>query len=42
MSHAFNSYVLTGKNPCINQAVHMLLMHSFSTLHFRILGRRKI
>ena len=29
MSHAIRSHVLTGKNPCINQAIHLLLMNSF-------------
>ena len=29
------------QNPCINQAIHVLLMHSFGTLHIRILGRHK-
>ena len=42
MSHAINSYVLPDKNPCINQAIHALLMHGFSTLHIRILGVTKI
>ena len=28
----------TDKNPCINQAIHVLLMHGFCTLHKRILG----
>ena len=41
MSHAINSLVLTDKNPCINQAIHVLLMHGFCTLHIRILGRHK-
>ena len=27
--HAINIHVLSDKNPCINQAIHMLLMHSF-------------
>ena len=42
MSHAINSNVLTGKNLCINQAIHVLLMHGFRTLHQHILGRYKI
>ena len=29
MSHAINSHILTGKKTCINQAIHVLLMHSF-------------
>ena len=41
MSHAINSHVLTGKTPCINQAIHELLMHGFGTLHIRILDRRE-
>ena len=41
VSQAINSHVLTGKNPCINQAIHMLLMHIFCTLHIRILGHHK-
>ena len=41
VSHAINSHVLTGKNPCINQAIYVLLMHGFCTLHIRILGRHK-
>ena len=41
MSHAINSHVLTDKNPCINQAIHVLLMHGFCALHIRILGRHK-
>ena len=36
VSHAINRHVLTGKNPCINQAIHVLLMHGFCTLHKRI------
>ena len=41
VSHSINSHVLTGKNPSINQAIHVLLMHGFYTLHMRILGRHK-
>ena len=43
VSHAINSHVLTGKSPCINQTIHMLLMHGFCTLHIglHILGRHK-
>ena len=36
-----NSHVLTGKNPCINQAIHVLLMRGLCTLHMRILGHQK-
>ena len=31
--HTFNSHVSTGTNPCINKAIHMLLMHRFGTLN---------
>ena len=40
-SQAINSHVLTGKNPCISQAIHVLLMHGFCILHISILGRHK-
>ena len=40
--HAIISHVLTAKNPCINQAIYVLLMHCFCTLHIRILGRHEI
>ena len=40
-SHAINSHDLTGENPFINQAIHVLLMHGFCTLHTRILGSNK-
>ena len=33
VSHANNSHVLTCKNPCINQAIHVPLMQGFCTLH---------
>ena len=42
VSHAINSHVLTCKKPCINQAIHVLLMHGFCTLHICILGRQNI
>ena len=36
MSHAVYSHVLTGTNPCINKAIHMLLMHGFAVLRISI------
>ena len=37
------SHVLTGTNPCINQAIHDMFMHDFFfTLPIRVLGRHKI
>ena len=32
VSHAINSHVLTSTNPCINKAIHVLLMHGFAVL----------
>ena len=36
--HAINSHVLTGTNPCINKAIHVLLMHGFVVLRISIPG----
>ena len=33
MPQTFNSHVSTGTNPCINKAIHMLLMHEYGTLY---------
>ena len=43
-SHAIRngSHVLTGKTQCINQIIHVLLIHGFKTLHIGILGRRNM
>ena len=41
VSHAINSHVLSGLNPCIIQAIHVLLIHCFCTLHIHILGCHK-
>ena len=30
--HAFNSHVSMSTNPCINKAIHVLLMHGFGIL----------
>ena len=38
MLHAINSHVLTGTNPCINNAIHMLLIHGFAVLRISIPG----
>ena len=38
MSLAINSHVLTGTNPCINKAIHVLLMHRFVVLRISIPG----
>ena len=31
MSHVINSRALTGEKPCINKAIHVLLMHGYAT-----------
>ena len=41
MLHAINSHVLTSTNPCINKAIHVLLMHGFAVLRKRIPGPSK-
>ena len=39
VSHVVNSHFCTSINPCLNQAIHVLLMHSFLlTLGIRIMG----
>ena len=32
MSYAINSHVLTGRNPCIDKTIHVLLIHGFVVL----------
>ena len=34
--HAINSHVLTSTNPCINKAIHVLVMHGFAVLRISI------
>ena len=31
MSHVINSRAITGEKPCINKAIHALLMHGYAT-----------
>ena len=33
MPHAFDNHISAGTNPCINELIHMLLMHRFDTLN---------
>ena len=40
MSHIINSHALTGKKPCINNAIHTLLMHDYATFNMLIPGHR--
>ena len=36
--YAIYSHVSNGTNPCINKAIHVLLMHGFGVLRISILG----
>ena len=38
MWHVINSRALTGKKPCINKAIHMLLMHRYPTFNMLLQG----
>ena len=38
VSHAINSHVLTGTNPCFNKAIHVLLIHGLAVLPISIPG----
>ena len=38
MPHVINSCALTGEKPCINKAIHALLMHGYATFNMLIPG----
>ena len=38
MSHVINSRALTGEKPCINKAIHALLMHGYATFNMILPG----
>ena len=38
MSHIINSRALTGEKPCINKAIHALLMHGYTTFNMIVPG----
>ena len=40
MPHVNNSRALTGDNPCINKAIHALLMHGLATFNIFVPGHR--
>ena len=40
MPHVINSRALTGEKPCINKAIHALLMHGYSTFNRSYRGHR--
>ena len=38
MSHVIYSHALTSEEPCINKAIHTLLMHGYATLNMLVPG----
>ena len=36
--HVINSRALTGEKPCINKAIHALLMHGYATFNMSVPG----
>ena len=38
MPHVINSRALTGEMPCINKAIHALLMHGYATFNMPVSG----
>ena len=38
MAHIINSCALTGEKPCINKAIHALLMHGYATFNMTVPG----
>ena len=38
VSHVRNSRALTGEKPCINKAIHALLMHGYATFNMLVPG----
>ena len=38
MSHVITSRALTGEKPCINKAIHALLMHGYATFNMTVPG----
>ena len=38
MLHIINSRALTGEKPCINKAIHVLLMHGYATFSMIVPG----
>ena len=42
MSHVINNRALTGEKPCINKAIHALLMHGYATFNIIVPGPQKI
>ena len=40
MSHVINSHASTDERPCINKAIHALLMHGYATFNMFVKGHR--
>ena len=40
MPHVINSRALTSEKPCINKAIHALLMHGYATFNMILPGHR--
>ena len=38
MPHVINSLALIGEKPCINKAIHALLMHGYATFNMTVPG----
>ena len=38
MSHVINSRALAGEKPCINKAIHALLMYGYATFNMIVPG----
>ena len=38
VSHVINSRALTGEKPCINKAIHALLMHGYTNFNMTVPG----
>ena len=38
VSHVINSRALVGEKPCINKAIHVLLMHGYATFNMIVSG----
>ena len=38
VSHVINSRALTDEKPCINKAIHALLMHGYATFNMIVTG----
>ena len=42
VSHVINSRALTGEKPCINKAIHALLMQGYATFNMLVPGPQEM